>query len=283
MSGSSISMTIDSVDSEVAGSAGLAETGSAVAGAVGPAVPQIQENIWDDPAVSVALASRDIAGVYRFLASCGYSQRRMAELTGQCQSEVNEIIAGRTVKSYDVLERIAQRLGIPRGRLGLAYDEQTSALLESLAPNVPATDEHSGSYVTLVRLSVKRPRRLSTTDFCNDSDVSRVVDAVLATHPVASGAAFSPTVAVWTGIHVRALRDSMRLTVGEFAGYLGFSSRSVNKWEAGGAGLQPGRFSQAALDTCLARADSDQRRRFAVFLELAMADAASIEGEGKTS
>jgi tetratricopeptide (TPR) repeat protein len=38
-------------------------------------------------------------------------------------SEVSEILKGRQVMSYDVLVRIAEGLGIPRGLMGLAYDE----------------------------------------------------------------------------------------------------------------------------------------------------------------
>jgi tetratricopeptide (TPR) repeat protein len=39
------------------------------------------------------------------------------------QSEVSEIFKGRKVMSYDVLVRIAEGFGIPRGMMGLAYDE----------------------------------------------------------------------------------------------------------------------------------------------------------------
>jgi transcriptional regulator with XRE-family HTH domain len=69
-----------------------------------------------------ALAARDIAVVYRILQRHGISQRRIATLTEQSQSAVSEILAGRRVVSYDVLVRIAHGLGIPRGWMGLAYD-----------------------------------------------------------------------------------------------------------------------------------------------------------------
>jgi transcriptional regulator with XRE-family HTH domain len=49
------------------------------------------------------------------------AQRRIAALTDQSQSEVSEIIAGRrVVVSYDVLVRISDGLGVPRGWMGLA-------------------------------------------------------------------------------------------------------------------------------------------------------------------
>jgi len=71
-----------------------------------------------------ALARRDIGAVYRALVESGVSQRRIAQLTGQSQSEVSEVLRGRRVCGYDVLARIADGLGVPRGWLGLAYDQE---------------------------------------------------------------------------------------------------------------------------------------------------------------
>jgi transcriptional regulator with XRE-family HTH domain len=69
------------------------------------------------------LAARDIGWVYRLLQRSGVSQRAIAARTGQSQSEISEIIAGyRQVVSYELLERIALGLGVPRGWMGLAYD-----------------------------------------------------------------------------------------------------------------------------------------------------------------
>jgi tetratricopeptide (TPR) repeat protein len=73
-----------------------------------------------------ALAGRDISTVYRLLRRVGVSQRQIAAMTGQSQSEVSEILKGRQVMAYDVLARIADGLGIPRGFMGLAYDEATA-------------------------------------------------------------------------------------------------------------------------------------------------------------
>lgn len=67
-----------------------------------------------------ALAGRDIGGVYRLLKAAGVSQREIARRTGQSQSEVSEILAGRQVRDVRVLERIADGLDIPRELVGLA-------------------------------------------------------------------------------------------------------------------------------------------------------------------
>ncbi|MGH3850452.1 MAG: helix-turn-helix domain-containing protein, partial [Pseudonocardiaceae bacterium] len=80
---------------------------------------------WNEPEMKQALADRDISSVYRLLRRVGISQRHIAALTGQSQSEVSEILKGRQVMAYDVLVRISAGLGIPRGYMGLAYDPAT--------------------------------------------------------------------------------------------------------------------------------------------------------------
>jgi transcriptional regulator with XRE-family HTH domain len=85
--------------------------------------------VWNHPEMRRALALRDIGTVFRLLQRHGLSQRRIAALTGQSQSEVSEILNGRQVVSYDVLLRICTGLAIQRGRLGLAYDPETAALI----------------------------------------------------------------------------------------------------------------------------------------------------------
>ena len=83
-----------------------------------------------------ALAARDIAAVFRILNAHGISQREVAAMTGQSQSEVSEILGGRKVVAYDVHARVAEGLGVPRGHMGLDYDEDTRALV-GLAPRRP--------------------------------------------------------------------------------------------------------------------------------------------------
>ena len=82
---------------------------------------------WDEPTMRKALAVRDITVVFRLLQKLGYSQQRIAAMTGQSQPEVSAIIHGRKVMAYDVLSRICDGLGAPRGYMGLAYDETSAA------------------------------------------------------------------------------------------------------------------------------------------------------------
>jgi plasmid maintenance system antidote protein VapI len=83
----------------------------------------IDPKVWQRKDMRRYLAVRDIGSVYRLLQRFGVSQRAIAARTGQSQSEISEIIAGlRQVISYDLLERIAVGLDIPRGWMGLAYD-----------------------------------------------------------------------------------------------------------------------------------------------------------------
>ncbi|MCA1670719.1 MAG: helix-turn-helix domain-containing protein, partial [Actinobacteria bacterium] len=80
----------------------------------------------DDPAMfegaemGAALAARDVTLLYRLLCQAGVTQREIAQRTGQSQSEVSDILKGRTVRDVTVLERIADGLGIPRARMRLA-------------------------------------------------------------------------------------------------------------------------------------------------------------------
>jgi transcriptional regulator with XRE-family HTH domain len=70
------------------------------------------------------------------------------------------------------------------------------------------------------------------------------------------------TVDRWTGRETRQLRLALRLTVRAFAEDLGVSPRTISKWESGGVDHEPRPELQAALDTMLCRASSDERERF---------------------
>ena len=94
--------------------------GTSAAGGEKP-TPPIDPRLYDGSEVRRIVAERDIAGLYRALHDAGVPQRRIAELTGQSPSEVSEILKGRRVLSYDLLVRIADRLGIPRELMGLSY------------------------------------------------------------------------------------------------------------------------------------------------------------------
>lgn len=108
-----------------------------------------EPEIWTQPDMLAALAARDMAVVYKLLQKVGISQRRIAALTGQSQSEISEILNGRQVVSVEVLTRIADGLGVPRGHMGLAHDAVASAVA---GPMPPARDPASGHWV--VRLPV---------------------------------------------------------------------------------------------------------------------------------
>lgn len=84
---------------------------------------RIRPEVWESTEMRGALANRNISEVYRQLRKHGISQRQIAAMTGQSQSEVSEILKGRQVIAYDVLARICSGLGIPRGYMGLAYAE----------------------------------------------------------------------------------------------------------------------------------------------------------------
>lgn len=72
--------------------------------------------------VRAALARHDFGTVYRVLVDeAGLSQRRIAGLTGQAQSEVSEIMSGRQVTTYAVIERIVTGLGIPAELAGVSW------------------------------------------------------------------------------------------------------------------------------------------------------------------
>jgi transcriptional regulator with XRE-family HTH domain len=73
--------------------------------------------------VRAAFAARDVGAVYRLLGKAGVTQRQIAQLTHQSQSEVSAIVQGRQVRDVGVLERIADGLGAPRAWMRLGYGE----------------------------------------------------------------------------------------------------------------------------------------------------------------
>lgn len=76
---------------------------------------------WTRQDVRVMLAARGIGSVYNALRANGWSEQAVAAMTGQSQPEVSAIVHGRRVYTYDVLARIKDGLGAPRGLAGLAY------------------------------------------------------------------------------------------------------------------------------------------------------------------
>ena len=142
-----------------------------------------------------ALAERDVAGVYRRLQSAGVSQRRIAALTGQSQSEISEILAGRRVTNYEVLVRVADGLGVPRGWMGLAHVDSTapgndvdagraSAAPGAVEPSEPAQPSEA-----------VEPGRSVTSDCCTGSGrvAARAADAFLPAVAAGLAIAMFPT------------------------------------------------------------------------------------------
>ncbi|MBT8228178.1 MAG: helix-turn-helix transcriptional regulator [Dactylosporangium sp.] len=71
------------------------------------------------------LAVRDVGTVFRFLNGRGFSRANIAALTGMSETRVRQVWNNQQqVSTYEVLERIAQGLRIPRGYMGLAYGEE---------------------------------------------------------------------------------------------------------------------------------------------------------------
>jgi transcriptional regulator with XRE-family HTH domain len=67
-----------------------------------------------------ALVARDVTRIYRLMYQGGVGQREIARRTGQSQSEVSDVLKGRTVRDVTVLERIGDGLGVPRAWMRLA-------------------------------------------------------------------------------------------------------------------------------------------------------------------
>jgi transcriptional regulator with XRE-family HTH domain len=103
--------------------------------------PVIDPAVWERAETRRALAARDLAVVFRLLRAAGTSQRAIAALTGLAPSEVYEVGHGRRVMAYDVLCRIADGLGVPRGYLGLAYDSETAAFVAASAPDADRREQ----------------------------------------------------------------------------------------------------------------------------------------------
>ncbi len=105
------------------GHAGRIAAGAAGTPAAGD-TPLIDPMLYQRDDVRRILAAHDIGALYRMLMDdVGITQRTIAQLTGQSQSEVSEILKGRRVLAYDLLVRIAAGLGIPRELMGLSYGE----------------------------------------------------------------------------------------------------------------------------------------------------------------
>lgn len=149
-----------------------------------PELPPLDPALFESKALRAALADRDVTAVYRLLVAAGVSQRHIASVTGQSQSEVSAIVHGRVVMGYDVLVRICTGLGVPRSAMGLAYNydqnQNTNAnrgdvgddedemrrrlLLRGFAALCGAKVVEQGSWVNFVTAATSRWDRVGKTD-----------------------------------------------------------------------------------------------------------------------
>ena len=79
----------------------------------------------------------------------------------------------------------------------------------------------------------------------------------------------APTVQVWSGREIRALRETMRMSIRDFSARLGVSERMISKWEAGSDAIHPRPVNQQALDSVLAESPPDVHARFTELLGIA--------------
>jgi transcriptional regulator with XRE-family HTH domain len=90
--------------------------------------PGIDPVLYQRDDVRDAIARHDFGTVYQVLRhEQGLSQRRIAGLTGQAQSEVSEILSGRQVLMYSVLQRIVTGLAIPPHLAGVSWHDPDGA------------------------------------------------------------------------------------------------------------------------------------------------------------
>ncbi|MCA1707173.1 MAG: helix-turn-helix transcriptional regulator [Actinobacteria bacterium] len=103
--------------------------------------PAIDPELYQRDDLRAALARHDFSTVYRVLRDeQGLSQRRIATLTGQSQSEVSEILSGRQILMYSVLRRIVNGLGIPPELAGLSAHDPADPDADAYAEGVTVAD-----------------------------------------------------------------------------------------------------------------------------------------------
>lgn len=134
---------------------------------------RIRADLWEREDICAALDQRDIGLLFRSLRRyCGASQHRIGTAVELDQGTVCKIMNGeRVVTSIDVLERIADGLGMPddaRNRLGLAPKEDPMKRRTALGLGLVATLDPST--VT----SVLREAAAEAVEFTRELDTSAV-------------------------------------------------------------------------------------------------------------
>ncbi|MGH4021809.1 MAG: helix-turn-helix domain-containing protein [Pseudonocardiaceae bacterium] len=110
--------------------------------------------LFEPPEMRAALAACDVTGVYRRLTGAGVSQHQIARRTGQSQSEVCEIVAGRRVRMRDVLVRICDGLGVPRWLMGLSHYGPDGRGYAGSVEGVPVAEAPEGASEAMKRRAV---------------------------------------------------------------------------------------------------------------------------------
>lgn len=129
-------------------------------------LPEIDQSWWDvgvldGQPIREALVRRDISVVFRFLRRHGFSRARLAALTGLSEARVRLISQGRQrVTSYEVLDRVATGLKIPRHTLGLGPSPNADTV--AIVPDMVAEPLVSQSWGDLLRILAA----LSNTSGC---------------------------------------------------------------------------------------------------------------------
>ncbi|MBV9011683.1 MAG: helix-turn-helix transcriptional regulator [Pseudonocardiales bacterium] len=173
--------------------------------------------LFEGDEMRAVLAARDIGTVYRHLRRLGVSQRHIAQLTGQSQSEVSEImVRGRQVSNVWVIERIADGLGVPRAWLGVSYGEEPAE-----AP--PAEEE--------VDEAVKRRALIATA---STAAVGQAVGLGKTVKLALPSRQVLPSRLGISDVHVlRALTESLRGVARHYggqAGVFGATAREYTPW-----------------------------------------------------
>lgn len=134
--------------------------------------PRVDPDWWttgslDGRPMLDVLRERDIATVFQFLGSRGWSRAAIAAATGLTETRVRGIVQGKQrIASYEVLERIADGLQVDRGLLGLAYTNENSIdrPLGRQSMNDATAREGTPSNSDLPRRSATTAFTLATTE-----------------------------------------------------------------------------------------------------------------------
>ncbi|WP_322756790.1 helix-turn-helix domain-containing protein [Frankia sp. Cas3] len=102
-------------------------------------LPPAPAGLWDRPDMTEAITGRDMATVLAIYRK--YTGATQTQIAGVCeipQSHISEIqSARRRVTSLEIFERLADGLGIPRTRLGLAERPGTGPASAPVVPDGP--------------------------------------------------------------------------------------------------------------------------------------------------